>query len=192
MHSLHMKLAAGAGALAFAAALAFAPARAQMHAPATQVQGIPCKVSWHVETHGGDTLTADGEAELTRIAPQANGSFVAFGSGHATVTYHSANGCTMVGSPWTANYEVDMASQDGLTAQVDIGSDDDEHSVTATRCLGNADFQYDTEPPGLPGVTVELHEGATPFGVNHVDPLHGAAGRAGTVTLHYCTLGETH
>ncbi len=141
-------LATTVAAATVVVAVLFAPARAQIHiAPQPQTMGIPCRISWEAETHGGDTLSAYGEAELTRIAPQGDGRFVAFGWGHGTVTYHSANGCTMVGSPWTAHYDVSIASEDGTTAQVDIGSDDDEHSVTATRCLGNADFQYDTERP---------------------------------------------
>ena len=179
-------------AASIAIAVISAPARAQIHtAPQPQTMGIPCRISWDVQTHGGDTLSAHGEAELTQIAPQGDGRFVAFGAGHATVTYHSANGCTMVGSPWTASYDVTVASEDGNTAQVDIGSDDDEHSVTATRCLGNADFQYDTEPPGLPRVTVELHEGTTQFSTDH-DLMGRHAGRSGAVTLHYCALPEQH
>lgn len=192
MKLIPILLATTVAAATVVVAVLFAPARAQIHtAPQPQTMGIPCRISWDVETHGGDTLSAHGEAELTRIAPQGDGRFVAFGWGHGTVTYHSANGCTMVGSPWTANYDVSIASEDGGTAQVDIGSDDDEHSVTATRCLGNADFQYDTEPPGLPRVTVELHEGTTPFSEDHA--LAGRhAGRAGAVTLHYCAPPTPH
>lgn len=182
--------AATLAAAVIATTMAPPSVRAQMHAPATRVQGIPCHVSWHAQTSGGDTLTADGEAELTQIMPQGDGRFTAFGNGHATVTFHPLRGSVTAGSPWVANYDVTIASEDGLTAQVDIGSDDDEHSVTVALGPGHATF--DTEAPGLPRVIAELHEGVTAFGVSHTDPVHGAGGRSGTVTLHYCTLGETH
>ena len=61
--------------------------------------------------------------------------------------------------------------------------------MTATQCLGNADFQFDVDAPELPTVTVPLHEGATPFSEDHASD-HGNAGDAGTVTLHYCTSSQ--
>ena len=169
--------------LATGVALLLAPAHAQNQAAS---DGIPCRVSWEDTTHGGDWSTSQGEAELTQIAPQGDGSFVAIGNGHATITYHSANGCHMVGSPWSAPYMVTVLSEDGRTAQVDVSPTDEPHSVTATQCLGNADFQFDVDAPGLPTVTAPLHEGATPFSQEHAGD-HGAAGDRGVVTLHYCT-----
>ena len=42
---------------------------------------------------------------------------------------------------------------------------------------------------GIDNAFVQLHEGATPFSQEHTGD-HGAAGDAGSVTLHYCT--EAH
>ena len=93
-------------------------ARAQ--APHTALTGIPCRISWEDTTHGGDWQTTQGDVELTQIMPQGDGSFVAIGNGSATITYHSANGCHMVGSPWSAPYMVTVQSEDGHTAEVSV------------------------------------------------------------------------
>ncbi len=184
------KTAAAAALLAFGAGLLLAPAAAQNQSAsqsATQsaTQGIPCRISFQDTTHGGDWETVEGEVELTRIIPQGNGRFIAFGNGHATVTYHPANGCQIVGSPWTANYEVTVMSEDGQTAEIDIASDDEPHEVVV--CPATAHFQFDVDARGLPTVTAPLHEGSTPFSVDHAGD-HGPAGDQGNVTLHYCTL----
>jgi hypothetical protein len=144
-------------------------------------------VSWHDQTHGGDWSTVDGEAELTQIAPDPSGGFIAIGNGRATVTYHSAYAsCTVRGSPWTAPYMVTIQGHGGNTAEVDIDDMDEPHQVTLLGCLANGQPTYDADSPGLPTVTVELREGSTPFSEDHAGD-HGAAGDAGTVTLHYCT-----
>ncbi len=189
-----IQIASTAALLAFAGAWLFAPAAAQIHtAPQPQTMGIPCRISWEETTHGGDWFTTQGEAELTRIIPQGDGKFVAFGTGHATVTYHSANHCRIAtGNPFTASYDVTIASQDGSTAQIDIGSDDDSSTIE-TYCPGapgTGEFDVNADPPGLPRVTAELHEGVTPFGEDHAAATIAGvqhAGNQGTVTLHYCT-----
>ena len=192
------RMAIAAGALTFAALSVFVPARAQSQHPAVQdndddlpplppnrPEGIPCRISWHEDTSGGDTFTTDGKLTLTRFAPQGNGKFVAFGSGRATVTYHSANHCRIGrGSPWTAKYEVTIASEDGRLAQVDIGTTDESRKIE-TYCLGNKLFYADYDPPEPPSVTVPLQEGTTPFNVAHGAGAH-RAGHSGSVTLHYC------
>jgi hypothetical protein len=152
--------------------------------------GIPCRVSWSDTTHGGDWLTSVGDATLTQIAPQGDGSFVAIGYGPATVTYHSTGPCgdDVANRTWQTTYMVTVMSQDGHTAEVDVGTFNEEpHSVVT--CPSTGHFQYDIDAPELPTTTVQLHEGATPFSEEHAGD-HGAAGDAGSVTLHYCT--EAH
>ena len=174
------------------------PAHAQSQA--APLSGIPCRVSFENTSHGGDAFTVRGDAELSRIAPQADGSFVAIGTGEATVTFHPGNSCQVKnGDTFKARYMVTLESQDGRKAEVDIASTDEESHTFELLCPGLirgrgasklAETTSDYEPPELPTVTVELHEGATPYsndktvrtpaGVQHV-------GDAGSVTLHYCT-----
>jgi hypothetical protein len=173
--------------LASSGALLLSPAAAQPHAAST---GIPCRISWNETTHGGDWLTSEGDIELTQIMPQGDGSFVAIGYGPATVTYHSTGPCgdQVDNRTWQTSYMVTVTSQDGRTAEVDVGTLSGEpHSVVT--CPSTGHFQYDVDAPELPTVTVALHEGATPFSQEHTGD-HGAAGDAGSVTLHYCT--EAH
>jgi len=161
--------------------------------------GIPCRVSWEDTTSGGDSFTVRGEATLTQIAPQGGGSFVAIGNGEATVTFHPADNCQVQnGDTFTAPYMVTIESEDGRTAQVDISSTGDSHEFKLL-CPGlikgrgvskRAEMSSDYEAPGLPTVTVQLHEGAQSFS----DLQNGGrrsggkpVGDTGTVTLHYCT-----
>ena len=156
-------------------------------AVAQENTGIPCRVSWDETTHGGDWQTVHGDVELTQIMPQGGGSFMAMGTGQGIVTYHSAGPCgdDVANRTWNATYTVTVMSQDGRSAEVDIDSDDDPHQVVV--CPSTGAFTFDAYAPSLPTVTAPLHEGATPFSQNHAGD-HGPAGRAGTVTLHYCTL----
>lgn len=178
-----IKPALAAALLACAVALLLAPARAQNQS----MQGIPCRVSWDDTTHGGDWFTSQGDIELTQIAPQGDGSFVAIGWGQGTVTYHATGPCRDVVNPtWQAPYMVTIESDDGQTADVDIGTNDDEpHSVVV--CPATGHFQYDVDAPEVPSIRVPLHEGSTPFSEDRAGD-HGHAGHQGTVTLHYCTL----
>jgi len=173
--------------LASGAALVFAPAHAQDDAPLT---GIPCRISWDDTTHGGDWFESRGEAELTQIMPQGDGSFVAMGHGTGTVKYHSTTpGCHLTSSDtFSASYMVMVESEDGRMASVDISSDDPSHrfDLLCPMAPGGRTTTSDYEPPEIPSVTAELHEGATPFSEDHASD-HGHGGHAGTVTLHYCT-----
>jgi hypothetical protein len=179
------------------AAWLFTPGGAESQA--APVTGIPCRVSFENTSHGGDWFTVQGEAMLTQTAPQADGSFVAFGTGEATVTFHPGNSCEVTnGDTFKASYMVTMQSDDGRKAQVDFASEDESHTFDLL-CPGLirgrgasklAKTSSDYDPPGWPTVTVELREGATtyshdqtvrtPAGVQHV-------GDMGSVTLHYCT-----
>jgi hypothetical protein len=165
---------------------------------------ILCSVSWEDTTHGGDRFTVQGDAMVSQIAPEANGGFVALGYGQGTVTYHPVNGCRVTnGDTFTAQYVVTVESDDGRSARVDIGSSDQPHTFSVVcpgllegrgvskRPQATADF----DPPGLPTVTVELHEGATPFSNDR--PVRTVAGLQrvgdeGTVTLRYCTPEQSN
>jgi len=152
--------------------------------------GIPCRVSWGETTHGGDWLTSVGDVELTQIMPQGDGRFMAMGNGQATVTYHATGPCgdNVANRTWQAPYMVTVSSDDGRTGEVDVGTNgDDTHEVVT--CPGTGDFTYDVDAPELPTTTVQLQEGATEFSQEHAGD-HGAAGRRGSVSLHYCT--EAH
>jgi opacity protein-like surface antigen len=185
MAPIRITIALAAALAVSGGALLFAPAMAQNHG--TPLTGIPCRVSWDETTTGGDTQTSQGDVELTQIAPDPSGGFVAIGNGHANVTYHSSLGCTVFGSPWSASYMVTVESDDGRTADVDVSSLDNSHSVTLMNCLLNGDPQFDVDAPGLPTVNVPLHEGATPYTEDRAGPNGRHAGDTGTVTLHYCT-----
>jgi hypothetical protein len=180
-------LALAAALVASGAALVLAPAHAQGDAPLT---GIPCRISWEDTTHGGDWFENRGEAELTQIMPQGDGSFVAMGHGTGSVKYHStARGCHLTSSDtFSASYMVMVMSEDGRTAQVDISSQDPSHrfDLLCPLAPGGRTTTSDYEPPEIPSVTAELHEGATPISEEHRGD-HGLAGHAGSVTLHYCT-----
>lgn len=156
-------------------------------AQAQQNTGIPCRVSWEDTTHGGDWETVSGEAELTQIAPQGGGSFVAIGYGQGTITYHSTGPCgdDVQNRTWQTSYMVTVMSEDGQTAEVDVGPFNDEPHEVVT-CPSTGHFQYDVDAPGLPTVNAQLQEGATPFSESHAGD-HGEAGDRGTVTLQYCT-----
>ena len=198
MRPNRVQIALLASVFAFGGAWLLAPAAAQIHtAPQNQVQGIPCRVSFENSTHGGDWASVKGEIALTQITPQADGAFVARGHGQGRVVYHSANSCRITGgNPFTADYDVTVTSQDGRTAQIDISSIDDPHDINF-RCPGIVGGRgpqasiprstYSMDPPGLPTVTVELHEGSTPFAHDMAGPGGHHAGDQGSVTLHYCT-----
>ena len=151
---------------------------------------LPCRIIWDGETKGGDTQTTHGELQLTRSAPQADGSFVMFGSGQATVTYHSGAGLTITsGSPFTAKLDVTLSSQDGRTAEISIGlaADEPDHEIVANP--GGFTFSTDAEMP--PNVTVPLQDGASvPYseslgsGIRHHE-------KSGTFKLQYCP-SSTH
>jgi hypothetical protein len=187
MAPIRITIAFAAALAASGGALLLAPARAQGDAPLT---GIPCRVSWEDTTHGGDWFESRGEAELTQIMPQGDGSFVAMGHGTGMVTYHStARGCHLTSSDtFSASYTVMVLSEDGRTAHVDISSDDPSHrfDLLCPLAPGGRTTTSDYEPPEIPSVTAELHEGSTPISVDHASD-HGNAGHAGSVTLHYCT-----
>jgi hypothetical protein len=193
LNRLHVVLAATV--LAFAAGWLSAPTGAQ-----SQVSPIPCRVSWDYTTHGGDWFHVQGEAMLSQIAPQADGSFVAIGYGPGKVTYHPGNAaCTITSGEWfEASYMVTLESADGLNAQVDISSLDAPHSFDilcpgriqgrGSLSVANAStLEYD--PPELPTVNVDLHKGVAAF--ENDQAIRTAAGLQrvgdkGTVTLHYC------
>lgn len=183
---------ATASVLAIGAALLLAPARAQDDAPLT---GIPCRISWQDTTHGGDWFESQGEAELTQIMPQGDGSFVAMGQGQGTVKYHTtARGCHLTSSDtFNATYQVMVMSENGRTAQVDISSQDPSHrfDLLCPLAPGGRTTTSDYEPPEIPSVEAELHEGATAFSEDNASD-HGHAGHDGSVTLHYCTLPDAH
>ena len=176
-------LAIAASALALATALALAPTRA--HGDAGD-RGIPCRISWDDTTHGGDWTSAHGEITLTQIMPSPGGAFVAMGQGTATVTYHSANNCRITtGNPFTGHYMATLHSEDGQTAEVDIQSVDTDSHHMDSYCFGNNYFGIDADSPDPMGVTAPLVEGSTPYSEDNV-AMGRHAGRAGTVTLHYC------
>ena len=197
-----MRLKQFALALAAAAPISIAawlltPEGAQSQA--APQSGIPCRVSWEDTTSGGDSFTVRGDAMLTRIAPQGNGSFVAYGNGEATVTFHPADNCQVQnGDTFTAPYMVTMQSDDGRTAQVDISTTGEAHEFTLL-CPGlirgrgvskRAEMSTSYDAPELPTVTVQLHEGTTSFSDLHDGGRRSGGkpvGDTGTVTLHYCT-----
>jgi hypothetical protein len=170
--------------LALCAAFVFAPARAQDQ---TTTGGAPtlCSIVWDGQTSGGDTQTAHGELQFTRSVPQANGGFIMFGSGQATVIYHSGAGLTITsGSPFTAKLEVILTSDDGRTAHIsiDTATDEPDHEIVADP--GGFTFSTDAEMP--PKVTMPLQDGAS---VPYSESLGSGIrlhGKSGTFTLRYC------
>jgi hypothetical protein len=187
-----LQIASAAALMAFAGAWMFAPAQAQIHtAPQSQTMGIPCRISFDETTHGGDWFTIHGEAALTQIAPQAGGSFVAMGQGQGTITYHpTVAGCHLTSSDtFTASYMVIVESENGDTATVDFSSQDPSHrfDLLCPTAPGGRTTTSDYDPPEPPSVTVELHEGVTPFSHELRGPRGESVGDRGNVTLHYCT-----
>jgi hypothetical protein len=179
-----VRIAITAAAVAGGAVLALAPGGAQSQA----VSGdAPCRLVWDGDESGGDTQTTHAELTLSGGARQPDGSFMMFGAGQGTVTYHTASGCTITGgNPFTANFTAILNSEDGRTAEVDITSMDPSHPIT-TRCsLGESTIDADPSEP--PTVTVALADGASaPYSLSQgAGPLHHK-GKTGTVTLHYCT-----
>ncbi|HUL82841.1 MAG TPA: hypothetical protein VL131_11890 [Gammaproteobacteria bacterium] len=189
-----------ATALLAAAGWLLVPAGAQSQA--SPPARIPCRVSFEDTTHGGDSFTVRGEAKFTQVAPQADGSFVAIGSGEATVTFHPATCRLTSADNFTAPYMVIMQSDDGKTAQIDFSSVGEQHTfklvcglVQGRGASKLAETSADYDAPEIPSVTVALREGETPFGndqavrtpagVQHV-------GDTGKVTLHYCAPGESN
>ena len=172
-----------AGTLALGGARVPAPAREQFQAAA---DSVPCRIVWDGATSGGDTQTAHAEVQLTRNAPQADGSFIMFGAGDATVTYHSglAGARVTAGSPFTAKLEVTLSSDDGKTATVDIDLAPNEGDHTIVVDPGG--FTYSVEASMPPSVTLPLKDGASvPYSEFHGSGAH-RAGRTGTITLQYC------
>jgi hypothetical protein len=171
-------------ALAFVVAFVLAPARAQDQTTIGDAPAL-CRIVWDGETSGGDTQTAHAELVFTRSVPQPDGSFIMFGSGEATVTYHSGAGLTITsGSPFTAKLDVILTSNDGRTAEVSIGDAPDEtgHEIVANP--GGFTFTADAEMP--PKVTVPLLDGASvPYSESHGTGMRHH-GESGTITLHYC------
>jgi hypothetical protein len=171
-------------ALAFGVAFILAPVRAQDQTTIADAPA-PCRIVWDGETSGGDTQTAHGELRLTRSAPQADGSFVMFGSGEATVTYHSGAGLTITrGSPFIAKLDVTLSSENGRTAEIniDLAADEADHEIVANP----GGFTFSTEAETPPTVTVPLRDGASvPYSESHGAGIHHHA-VSGTVTLHYC------
>jgi hypothetical protein len=170
--------------LAVGAGLMLAPQRAQSQATPPSV---PCRIVWDEETSGGDTQTTHAEMQLTRSAPQADGSFMMFGSGRATITYHSANRCRITGgSPFTATISVMLTSMNGRTADVEIYSLDGSSPVDMVCALG-AGFTADVDVSEPPTVTVPLQDGArVPYSTGGGAGIYRHA-TAGTVTLQYCS-----
>ena len=170
-------------ALASGAALVLAPAHAQDQTK-TGNAPAPCRIIWDGQTSGGDTQTAHGELQLTRNAPQADGSFMMFGSGQAAVTYHSGAGLTITsGSPFITKLDITLSSADGRTAEIsiDLAADETDHEIVANP--GGFTFSTDAETP--PTVTVPLHDGASvPYSESHGAGIHFHA-TSGTVTLYY-------
>ncbi len=146
----------------------------------------PCRIVWDQTTSGGDWQTAHADLKLTRSAPQADGSFVMFGGGTATVTYHSglAGARVTSGSPFDAKLDLTLSSEDGKTAVVDIGlaADEADHEVV----VNPGGFTYSVEATMPPSDTIPLKDGVTTsYSVFHGSGAH-RAGRTGTLTLHYC------
>jgi hypothetical protein len=175
---------ATSAALAVATVFVLAPVRAQ-DLTATGAAPAPCRIVWDGQTGGGDTQTAHAELQLTPSAPQPDGSFVMFGSGQATVTYHSGAGFTITsGSPFIAKLGVTLNSKDGRTAEIsiDLAADETEHTIVANP--GAMTFTTDAEMP--PTVTVPLQDGASvPYSETHGAGIRHHT-KSGTVTLHYC------
>jgi hypothetical protein len=171
-------------ALAFGAAFVFAPAPAQ-NQTTTSNAPAPCRIVWDGQTSGGDTQTAHGQLQLTRSVPQADGSFIMFGSGQATVTYHSGAGFTITsGSPFIAKLDVTLNSKDGRTAEIniDLAADETDHEIVEDP--GRMTFSTEAEMP--PTVTMPLQDGASvPYSESHGTGIRHHA-KSGTVTLHYC------
>lgn len=171
-------------AVAFGVAFVLAPAGAQ-DKTTTGDAPVPCSIVWDGQTGGGDTQTAHGEMQLTRSVPQADGSFIMFGTGQATVTYHSGAGLTITsGSPFVTKLEVILNSEDGRTAKIsiDIAADEPDHEIVANP--GEFTFTTDAEMP--PSVTVPLQDGASvPYSESHGAGIRLHT-KSGTVTLHYC------
>jgi hypothetical protein len=198
MSPRRLRLALAATALLVVAGWLLAPADVRSQAAAN----VPCRVSFEDTTHGGDSFTVRGEAKFTQVAPQADGSFVAIGTGEATVTYHPATCRLTSEDSFTAPYMVIMQSDDGKTAQIDFSSVGEQHTfklvcglVQGRGASKLAETSADYDAPEIPSVTVALREGETPFGndqavrtpagVQHV-------GDTGKVTLHYCAPGESN
>ena len=181
-----MTLRRGSGAI-LAGTVALGGARMPVPAQFPAAAGAgPCRIVWDGATKGGDTQTAHADLKLTRNAPQADGSFIMFGEGDATVTYQPGRAGARVtaGSPFTAKLEVTLTSADGKTATVDIDIAPDEGDHTVVVDPGGFTFATEAEMP--PPVTVPLKDGVTtPY-----TESHGSGSmkheKTGTITLHYC------
>jgi len=128
--------------------------------------------------------------QIERSLPQEDGSLIMFGSGEATVTYHSGAGLRVTsGSPFTAKLDVNLMSKDGRTAEINIdnAADEPDHEIS----MEPGGFKFSVQMDTPPTVTVNLQDGASvPYSETHGSGKH-QAGTTGTVTLHYCP-SSTH
>src|SRR5262245_19077833 len=147
----------------------------------------PCRASFDETTTGGDVMTQHGEIRFDRSLPQADGSFIMFGSGTSTVTYTAVGSCAVVrGSPFTAKMMATLVSDDGAFVEIDITPVDAEFPITFQCGRGTAETNAGVD--GLPTVRLPLRHGAS---ARYSEGGARRGGISGTVTLELCSADGT-
>lgn len=147
-----------------------------------------CRVRWQEQTYGGDTLATTAVFPLQRSAPQADGSIVYMGRGPADIVFTPGGGCTATrGRNASVTMMVIVSSQDGQTAEVDIGAFMDDSFPVAVSCPYAHNSEMDVGVSAPPSVTLPLQDGASAsYDESSVHSFGQVGGQRGTVSLEYC------